>query len=237
MGAGALDLWGAEPTVLGRYTRFIALTQGWPIDAFIVTAGMRKLSPLFGMLRLRHVLHVEHEQVRLEPTGLKELPRALLVPSWKIIPDAEELLGSLGSPTFDPERLALLENDPGLGPPEIGADDPGRVSITDVSTEVIEVHAETRHPAILVITDNYSASWRAEPWDDASDRTYRVLPVDYTLRAIPLPAGNHHLRLEYRPTALAFGAWVSALALALYVVVMVALIVKPAASSRERPGG
>jgi hypothetical protein len=52
-----------------------------------------------------------------------------------------------------------------------------------------------------------------------------------------LPAGNHHLRLEYRPTALAFGAWVSAIALALYAVVIVALIVKPAASSRERPGG
>ena len=39
MGAGAYDLWGAEPAVLGRYTEFVKLTQGWPLDALLVAPG------------------------------------------------------------------------------------------------------------------------------------------------------------------------------------------------------
>ena len=108
----------------------------------------------------------------------------------------------MDTPGFDPRREALLEHDPGLPPPEDGTSDVGTVTVTDVSTEVLEVRAETRTSAILVITDNYSASWSAVPWDAADDRTYRVVPADHIARAIPLPAGTHHLRVEYRPSLL-----------------------------------
>lgn len=164
---------------------------------------------------------------------MKELPRALLVPEWKVIPDPEVLLNTLRSPTFEPERLALLEHAPGLAAPGAGSDDLGQVSITDVSTEVIEVRVETKRPAILLITDNYSASWNVVPWDATSDQTYEVMPADYVLRAIPLPAGSHHLRLEYRPSALAFGAWVSAGSLLLYAAAVISLIAKPGRSSKR----
>jgi hypothetical protein len=217
MGAGALDLWGADPTVLARYARFVALTQGWPLDAILVTSGFRTLSPLLGMLRLRYVLRIDREQVTLQPTHLKELPRALLVPHWKVLPTPENVLDALRDPTFDPERAVLLESDPGLVPAE--SDEPGQVSLRDVSTEVIEISADVPQPSILVITDNYSASWKATPLAGSDGRTYRVVPANSLLRAIPLTAGHHHLRLEYRPTALAVGAWVTMLSLVAYAAV------------------
>ena len=214
MGAGAFDLWGADPTVLGRYARFVALTQGWPLDAILVTSGMRTLSPLLGMLRLRYLLRIDREQVMLYPTRLKELPRALLVPRWKVLPTAENVLDALRDPTFNPEQAVLLESAPGLVPAE--SDERGRVSVRDLSTEVIEISADVPQPSILVITDNYSASWKAMPLAGSDGQTYRVMPANYLLRAIPLTAGHHHLRLEYRPTAFIVGTWVTLLSLVAY---------------------
>ncbi len=211
MGAGASDLWGAEPGVLGRYTHFVAYAQDWPLDALMVRPGFRQPSTLFGMLRLRYWLHVDQqERLTLEPTRLPELPRALLLPRWRVIPDEAEVLRTL--PTIDPAREALLESDPGIAPTDVPAADFGRVTVTDVSTEVLEVRVVTAHPALLVITDNYSASWRAEPWEANDARTYRVMPANYLLRGIPLAAGTHHIRVVYRPSALPWGAALSTVA-------------------------
>ena len=197
--------------MLGRYAHFIALTQEWPLDAILVTSGIRKLSPLLGMLRLRYALRIAHEQVMLQPTRLKELPRALLVHQWKVLPSAEYVLDAMRDPTFDPERTVFLETDPGIVPAETDAR--GSVSLRDVSTEEIEISADVPQPSILLITDNYSASWRATPLAGSDGQSYRVIPANSLLRAIPLSPGHHHLRLEYRPTALRVGAWVTILSL------------------------
>ncbi len=213
MGAGAFDLWGADPTVLGRYARFLALTQGWPVDAIVVTAGIRTLSPLLGMLRLRYLLGIGNdEQVILRPTGLRELPRALLVSHWRVLPDGEQVLGALGDAGFDPEHVVLLEKDPGLAAAE--SEEKGTITLRDVSTEVIEITADVLQPSILLITDNYSASWKATPLDAGDTKTYEVVPGNYLLRAIPLTVGHHHFRLEYHPTALLPGTLVTLLTMA-----------------------
>ncbi len=39
-----------------------------------------------------------------------------------------------------------------------------------------------------------------------------VMPADYVLRAIPLQAGDHRIRLEYRPIAFVIGKWTSLVA-------------------------
>ena len=220
LGARSFDLWGADPTVLGRYSDVLALTQGWPPDAIMVTDGLRKLSPLLGMFRLRYKLQIDDDRVTLRPLGLRELPRALLVPRWRVIQAPEQLLAAMGDPTFDFARVVLLESDPGLTPTAVTdapSEDPGQVSVTDLSTDAMEIRAEVVEPSILLITDNFSASWRATPLAGSSADTYRVIPANHSLRGIPLAPGRHHLRLAYRPAALAVGAWVTVVSLIVYV--------------------
>ena len=56
-----------------------------------------------------------------------------------------------------------------------------------------------------------------------------MLPADYVLRAIPLEAGDHSIRLEYRSPAFTIGKWVSLLSLIAYgVAIAVALGFVPA---------
>jgi hypothetical protein len=113
----------------------------------------------------------------------------------------------------------LLERDPALVPAE--SDEGGTVTVRDLSTEAIEISADVPQASILLITDNYSASWKARPLDEGDTRTYTVGPGNYLLRAIPLTAGHHHVRLEYRPTALVIGTWVTLLTMAACAAVVV----------------
>ena len=219
LSAGVHDVWGGADLVLGRYARFVAMAEHWPVDAILVSPGMKARSPLYGMLRLRHVLRVEGEHVRLVPTYLRELPRATLMSHWKVVPAHEQALAAMADPAFDPERLVLLETDPGLVP--VASDERGSVSVTDVSTDQMDIWAEVPQPAVLLITDNYSVGWKATPSPGSSAQSYRVLPADYTLRGIPLPAGRHHFRLEYRPTGFVVGRWMTILSLLVYVSVAV----------------
>ncbi len=53
--------------------------------------------------------------------------------------------------------------------------------------------------------------------DEGERQSYPVIPADFVLRGIPLPAGRHHLRLEYRPRAFVIGCWVSAISSVAFV--------------------
>src|SRR6185295_9497424 len=105
--------------------------QQWPVDAIMVASTLRRMSPLLGMVRLRHRLQVGGDGVHLVPTHLRELPRALLVSRWKVVPTADAALAALADRGFDPFREVLLESDPGLA--ASAAEAAGSVSAVDVS--------------------------------------------------------------------------------------------------------
>jgi len=75
----------------------------------------------------------------------------------------------------------------------------------------------------LVLTDGYAAGWRADAVGPAPQKRYAVLPADHTLRAIPLSAGRHQIRLEYRPRAFTLGIAVTAAASAAYALALLLL--------------
>lgn len=44
-----------------------------------------------------------------------------------------------------------------------------------------------------------------------AQKEHQIMPANYTLIAIPLAAGEHSLRVEYRPLAFVISTWVSAI--------------------------
>ncbi len=81
-------------------------------------------------------------------------------------------------------------------------------------------------PAILVNTDAYSKGWRAMPVVRGPQAHYEVLVADHALRAIPLAAGQHTIRLEYAPVAFRVGMWVSVVAWAMFGAAVVGWVVR-----------
>jgi len=215
---GGYDLWEDEPMVLGRYGRFVCASQGLEENQlFSVLPIYKKFTPLFGLLRLKYLVSNEDGRVEVQPTRFNLAPRMFLIQNYQVAQDSRQALGLLFEPGFDPSRNAILEEEPHpqptAGPVE------GSVSWKDLSTDAVEVTAWTSKPSVLLITDNFSSGWKAEAYSDSGQQTYRVLPADGFLRAIPVKAGQHHFRMEYKPSAFEIGRWVSILACLLYVAI------------------
>ncbi|MGZ5566333.1 MAG: hypothetical protein ACXWKG_04895, partial [Limisphaerales bacterium] len=70
--------------------------------------------------------------------------------------------------------------------------------------------------AILLVTDAYSRFWKVHALEPSSQQNYEILPADYCLRAVPLAAGHHLLKMEYRPPAFTVGKWVSLVSVLTY---------------------
>ncbi len=224
MSAGASDLYGFDPMLLARYAEFLAYAQGMEPDDLVVTR-MGRVVPALGLLRLRYTFRVEGTAGVARFADLKELPRALLV---RDLADC----GRQGRTARRPHRSELRRagNRPARDRPRSGlrcrcragihraesVPSSASVAVVDISSDILEVRAETPAPAILLLTDNYSAGWKVTSVSESSRQDYAILPADHTLRGIPLTAGAHHLRLEYRPTAFVVGSWLTVLSLAAY---------------------
>jgi hypothetical protein len=92
-----------------------------------------------------------------------------------------------------------------------------QVRLLASSTDWLTLEADVPAPTILLITDAYDPHWRVTALEGSSQRDYTLMPGDWAFQAVPLAAGHHHLRLEYRPAAFSAGRWISLAAGLLYL--------------------
>ena len=197
----------AAPGVVRRYGEFMAWTQGVPPDQATQYVNFRGIDPLYAMLRLRYVFVPDQQGVRIIESPAAALERVQLVTRCRVISQRDAIFSALRAADFDPRKEVILETPPALEP--VASSAPGSAHVTASSTDWLEVEADAATPAILLITDVYTPAWRAVPLPGSSQTQYQLQPANYTLRAVPLAAGHHRLRIEYAPQAFTLGKWVS----------------------------
>ena len=202
------DMWGNNPTVLRRYAEFMTYTQGGDPDhaTQYVAFDPRHLSPLYALMRFRYMLISQGQQIGILQGAMPPLPHVLLVSEAKILTKRDEILAQMSDPLFDPQTNVILESEPSPAP-QSGAK--GTAKVTASTSESLTIEADTDKPAILLVTDLYAHGWRAESLPGSVQASYSIMPGDYILRAIPLQAGHHELRLVYAPDAFPIGVAVS----------------------------
>jgi hypothetical protein len=206
---GHLDIWGYDATVPARYA---ALIQAVDAAAEQDTEAGAVLRGVVSMLRWQFLFGVTGRSQAAVMRLAEPLPRALLVGAATVVPDRAAMLRALVAADFDPRRRVLLETAPEPAP-EASLHDPGRVALTTVDTDTLDFEVDTLRPALLLVTDSYARGWRAVSIGPSPQPRYEVLPANLALRAIPLAAGHHRLRLEYAPTGFRVGRVISVLAL------------------------
>ena len=207
---GAQDMWGYEATVVRRYAEFMTWSQGGDPDQAMSYVKFVRYDPLFAMLRLRYVLGQRGTEIEIGDAPENPLSHLHLVFSYRVLPDRNAIFDALRSTTFDPLREVILESEP--QPKPLPAESAGTARIVAVSTDALEIEADVEQPCILLITDAFTPSWRAVALTGSVQTSYKLLPANYILRAVPLLAGHHHLRIEYARDALTIGKWISILA-------------------------
>jgi hypothetical protein len=144
------------------------------------------------------------------------LPRAYVTHRVLQAPPAEELLALLSRSDFDPLAVSYVEGDPALGLP---SDPPARgkpAAIVRDEATLVEIEVELEAPGLLVLADTEYPGWRAS----VGGEPIEILRTNHLFRGVPLPAGRHVVRFEYRSTRLALGAAASAAGAALLVLLL-----------------
>ena len=166
------------------------------------------------MLRCRFNFALEGGRVAIYEAP-NAMPRLQLLSRFRVIPRRDDIFAALTNAAFNPREEVILETAPEPAPrPAANA---GTVRLLDSSMDYLTLEADVPSPSILLVTDTYAKGWRALPLAGTVQSLYRVLPANYCLRAIPLAAGHHHLRLEYRPTGFVIGKWVTLVSLLVFL--------------------
>jgi hypothetical protein len=193
-----------------RYAEFMTWSQGGDPDQAMSYVRFARYDPLFAMLRLRYVFGQRDTELEIGDAPELPLSHLQLVSNYRVLPDRNAIFDALRSARFDPAREVILESEPEPKPsPAEGA---GAARIVAASTDALEIEADVEQPSILLITDAFTRSWRAVGLAGSAQPRYQLLPANYILRAVPLTAGHHHLRVEYARDALVIGKWISSLA-------------------------
>jgi len=211
---GAGDMWGNNPAVLERYAEFITFTQRGNPDRISQYLNFIELDPLYAMLRFRYAFSSEIPRKRVTESPTPPLPHLLLLSDWKVLDGRNSIFMAMRAPSFHPDKTVLLENEPEPHP-EPGAT--GSVKLIRALPDELTIEADIDKPALLLITDLYTRSWRAETLPGSVQSTYSLMPADYILRGIPLAAGHHHLRVVYAPISFPIGIGISTVALILWL--------------------
>ena len=207
---GAQDMWGYEATVVRHYAEFMTWSQGNDPDQAMSYVRFVRYDPLFAMLRLRYVFGQHGAELEIGDAPEPPMAHFHLIPSYRVLPDRNAIFNALRSVTFDPAREVILETEP--EPKPSPAESAGTARIVAASTDALEIEADVEQPSILLITDSFTPSWRAVALPGSVQTNYKLQPANYILRAVPLIAGHHHLRVEYARDALAIGGCISILA-------------------------
>jgi hypothetical protein len=211
---GTKDMWGNNPTLLRRYAEFITFTQGGDPDHATQYVGFSTLSPLDALMRFRYAFALQADGLRVAKSKTPPLPHVSLVSGAQELWGRDAMFQALKDPGFDPSRTVLLEDKPPL-PPASGID--GSAKVISEEPDALTIEADTKTPAYLLVTDLYASGWKVEPMAGTTQSSYEIMPADYILRAIPLQAGHHRLRVVYAPSAFPVGVAISAAAWALWI--------------------
>lgn len=232
---------GHHPNDLARYRDLIGMRgSGWPQNLLNTETG-RVDAGLLSILNVRYVLWPVHQFGNF-PVGeavsatsmdgqnayeavyeLPTLPRARLV-GRAVVKGEEETVPYLLSEAFRPEEEVVLGEEPPLSLP--GAPVEGDVEILDREINRHRFRVRSRDPALLVLSENWYPAWEARVGGEDAP----VLRANHTLRAVPVPAGEHEVEVYFA------GSWLAG-PLAVSLVSVLLLAASVVFDRRRRAGG
>jgi hypothetical protein len=108
-----------------------------------------------------------------------------------------DILDSISSWQFAPLKQAFVTNRSS----DIPAECFGEVEIAEQNPQKMTLTATMKTAGLVVIGDRYDPNWKAT----IDGKESQLLRVNYMLRGLVVPEGNHQIELIYRPKAFAVG--------------------------------
>ncbi len=157
----------------------------------------------------------------------KALPRVFLVCDWEKRENFLEIINQIISEE-DPAEKVFLIKDIEVSCHQDG--DLGEAKIVSYSSGRVEVETRTSEQEILVFSDVFFPGWKV--FVDEVER--EMLRVDYLLKGVVVPKGNHRAVFIYEPSSFKIGAGISILTLLILISLYGYKIIRSRYSSSKR---
>jgi hypothetical protein len=154
----------------------------------------------------------------------RALPRAYVTYRTEPAPAPDALLARLSAPDFDPMVTSYVEGSITIPASPARSGHPATIVRDD--PEIVEVEATLEAPGLVVLGDAFYPGWRAT----VDGTPAPIVATNHLFRGVPVAAGEHRIRFEYRPMSVAIGAAASVLG----VLLLIGLIAAPALTSGRR---
>ncbi|MFB6247294.1 MAG: YfhO family protein, partial [Salinibacter sp.] len=137
------------------------------------------------------------------------VPRGFLVGNTQVIENPRKTWARLRSPSFDPRSTALLSEPIDAPVTPIDSGSTAEVTLESYTPPEIRWTVETDAPRLFVASEvYYPAGWSAY----LDGEKVPIHRVDYLLRGVHVPEGEHTLVMRFEPAAHRYGTWISAVA-------------------------
>lgn len=149
--------------------------------------------------------------------------RAWLASKVEVIEADSLILSRIKNQSFDPYHTVILEEKPQGWQQSADTTSVGDVRIVNYEPNRIVLETNVKHPAVLVLSENYYPWYRA--WVDGKEA--KVYRADYTLRAVLLEPGRHEVVFRFRSPYVSAGLWITFISLGLVALgILLPFIVK-----------
>ncbi|XWN36238.1 MAG: YfhO family protein [Balneola sp.] len=141
--------------------------------------------------------------------NLKLLPKAFFVDSLVYAETPTEAFDFIRNPNVDYSEVAVIENSDRL---QVSNDSTSQVTVTNYTGPEITLEISRSTPGFLVLSEiYYPAGWVAS----LNGEEIPIHKTNYVLRGMEIPAGDHELVLEFKPSSYSLGVtlgWISLVA-------------------------
>jgi hypothetical protein len=146
------------------------------------------------------------------------MPKAWLVPAAVAVSDPRQALGILQSPQFNPRYYAVIESASPVPMAQPGATaSVGTVTVTRYEGEKIDLSVTSAANSLLVLGEKYYRGWKATVDGTPTD----IHRVDYILRGVYLPPGNHTVEFRFDPLPFKIGKYLTFASIAIFAGMLV----------------
>ncbi len=152
------------------------------------------------------------------------MPRAWVVHEARVASDVANALSQIQSPDFDPFKTVIVLDNEELasvtpyGPLQEMTESTaeGQATFTQVNSNAFRIQVDSSAPGLLVLSELWYPGWQAT----VNGTSQSVIHANGALRAVPIPAGQSIVELNFRPSGWRWGqllAGVGVLALVVMV--------------------
>ncbi|MEG0761275.1 MAG: YfhO family protein [Chryseobacterium sp.] len=183
------------------------------LNKYIVQPDSVKTPKILNLLNTKYMIFGNPGEPQVVPNP-KANGNAWFVSDLKFVNTPNEEIKYIGE--IDSKKTAVInasdksyfDNRP------VQADSTATINLTKYEANELEFKSQSKTPQLAVFSEiYYPHGWKV--FVDEKEVPY--IKADYLLRAVHVPAGNHHIKMVFEPKVIETGKWISLLCFGLFI--------------------